>query len=127
MRLTGCAESTGTSDLDPFHAAHPSWTWLDHVVLGELGPSRLGAIVVPEANRGWEVSLGHWNSVEEAILSLQVYSSVVSRRLPLQQGWAGSREGDEERPNGKGHFDSCIVEYDCEREEAPSEHRLECV
>lgn len=127
MKLTCRAESAGTSDLDPFHAANAGWTRLDNVVLRELGSSRLGAIVVPEAKRGRKVSLGGWKSGEEAIPFLQVDSSVVSRRLPLQQGWAGSREGDQERPNGKGHFERCMMDYDCEREEAPSEHRLECV
>lgn len=65
--------------------------------------------------------------MQEVILFLQVDSSVVSRRLPLQQGWAGCREGDQERPNGKSHFEICMMDYNCEREEAPSEHRLECV
>lgn len=51
MKLTGRAESAGTSDLDPFHAADAGWARLDNVVLRELGPSRLGAIVVPEAKR----------------------------------------------------------------------------
>lgn len=52
MKLTGRAESAGTSDLDPLHAAHAGWTRLDNVILRELGLSKLGAIVVPEAKRG---------------------------------------------------------------------------
>lgn len=127
VKLTGRAESAGTSDLNPFHAAHAGRAWLDNVVLRELGPSRLGAVVIPEAKKGWKVSLGRWNSGQEAIPFLQVDSSVVSRRLPLQQCWAGGRDRDEERPNGKSHFESCMVDCNCEREEAPSEHRLECV
>lgn len=56
-RLTGRAESAGTGHLDPFHAGHASWARLDQVVLGELGSGRLSAVIIPEAMKGWKVSL----------------------------------------------------------------------